>query len=117
LATTVYTVEEITLQNGETYEFKPLNIKLQRKFMKLWNELESVENEDQGLDQLLDLSQICLEGPAPELAGDRDALEEALDQPTIYKIIEVCAGIKLNDPNLIAAAAQAMAVQAAAGTN
>jgi hypothetical protein len=40
----------------------------------------------------------------PDLAGNREALEEALDVPTIWKIIEVCGGIKLGDPNLIAAA-------------
>lgn len=113
MATTVYTVEEITLQNGETYEFRPLNLKLLRKFMAKFTNLEPVESEDESIDQMLELAQICLESVDKELAADQDALEEALDNPTIYKIIEVCAGIKLNDPNLLAAAAQAMAAQEA----
>lgn len=111
MATTVYTVEEVTLQNGTTYLFKPFNIKLLRKFMAKFNALETPENEDEGIDQMLDLAAICVEQVDKELAEDRDALEEALDNPTIYKLIEICAGIKLNDPNLIAAAAQAMADQ------
>lgn len=32
----------------------------------------------------------------------RAFLEDVLDLETIYKVIEVCGGIKLNDPNLIA---------------
>jgi len=108
LATTVYTVEEIELQNGDTYSFKPLNIKLLRKFMAKFSALEPVETEDESIDQMLDLAAICIEQVDPDLAADRDKLEEALDNPTIYKIIEVCAGIKLNDPNLVAAAMAAM---------
>jgi len=33
LATTVYSVEEVTLQNGSTVKLKPLSIKELRKFM------------------------------------------------------------------------------------
>jgi hypothetical protein len=108
LATTVYTVEEITLQNGETYGFKPLNIKLLRRFMAKFTNLEPVETEDESISQMLELAAICVESVNEELATDLDKLEEALDNPTIFKIIEVCAGIKLNDPNLIAAAVTAM---------
>jgi hypothetical protein len=36
-----------------------------------------------------------------------------VDIPTVHKIIEVCAGIKLNDPELEAAARAAMMTQAA----
>jgi hypothetical protein len=39
----------------------------------------------------------------PELA-DKEKLEDVVDLPTIYKVIEVAAGIKLNDPNALAAA-------------
>jgi hypothetical protein len=34
----------------------------------------------------------------------KEKLEDVVDLPTIYKIIEVAAGIKLNDPNALAAA-------------
>lgn len=108
MATTVYTVEDITLQDGETYGFKPLNIKLLRRFMAKFTALEPVETEDESIDQMIDLVAICMEQVNKDLAGDRDKLEEALDNPTIFKIIEVCSGIKLNDPNLIAAAVTAM---------
>mgnify|MGYP003347891844 CR=1 FL=1 len=34
----------------------------------------------------------------------KDAFEDALDVPTINRILEVCGGIKMDDPNLLAAA-------------
>jgi hypothetical protein len=39
----------------------------------------------------------------PEIA-DKTKLEDLIDLPTVYKVIEVAAGIKLNDPNALAAA-------------
>jgi hypothetical protein len=33
----------------------------------------------------------------PELAGDLAALEEIIDLPTVYEIVETASGIKLSD--------------------
>ena len=35
-----------------------------------------------------------------------------VDMPTVHKIIEICGGVKLNDPELMAAAAAVMEQQA-----
>jgi hypothetical protein len=40
---------------------------------------------------------------APEIS-EKEKLEEALDLQSMYKILEVAADIKLNDPNLLTAA-------------
>jgi hypothetical protein len=37
----------------------------------------------------------------PELAEDKEALEENLDLPTVYKIVEEASGIKLSDASLL----------------
>lgn len=128
MATTVYTVEEIVLQSGREITLRPNSISLQRKFMKAFKEVirsnttpdeeddrDPFDQEDT-FDQMVNLAAICLKNIAPDLADadSREELEDELDEPTVYKIIEVCGGIKLNDPNLIAAA---MASQEAAGTN
>jgi hypothetical protein len=73
LATTVYNVEEIQLQNGQTAKLKPLSIKELRKFMVAIQKTSNVTTEDETL-------------------------------PTMNRILEVCGGIKLDDPNLLAAA-------------
>jgi len=104
LATTVYDVEEIQLQNGDRVKLKPLSIKQLRKFMAAVQKTQESTDENETLNILIDACAVALETQLPDLVKDRDALEEALDVPTINRILEVCGGIKMDDPNLIAAA-------------
>jgi hypothetical protein len=104
LATTVYDVEEITLQNGDKVKLKPLTIKALRKFMAAIAKTAESKTEDETLTILIDACAVAIELQLPELANNREALESALDMPTINRILEVCGGIKLDDPNLGAAA-------------
>jgi hypothetical protein len=103
LATTVYNVEEIELQNGAKAKLKPLSIKELRKFMAAISKTEGIETEEDTLNLLIDACAIALEKQLPDLVKDRDALEDALDVPTINRILEVCGGLKMDDPNLLAA--------------
>ena len=47
MATTVYDVEEIQLQNGATVKLKPLTIKELREFMKVIQRTQEVTTEDE----------------------------------------------------------------------
>ena len=104
MATTVYNVEEIQLQNGQTVKLKPLSIKELRKFMAAIQKTSEVKTEDETLTILIEACAIALEKQLPDLVNDKEALEDALDVPTMNRILEVCGGIKLDDPNLLAAA-------------
>ena len=104
MATTVYDVEEIQLQNGATVKLKPLTIKELRKFMVAIQKTAEATTEDETLTILIDACAVALEKQLPDLVKDRDAFEDTLDVPTINRILEVCGGIKMDDPNLLAAA-------------
>ena len=104
MATTVYDVEEIQLQSGEKVQLKPLTIKELRKFMAVIQKTAEATTEDETLNLLIDACAVALEKQLPELVADRDKLEDSLDVPTINRILEVCGGIKMDDPNLLAAA-------------
>lgn len=109
--------------------------------MKAFDEMSKTDEEDEkknekkdevieGLtatDVLVNCVGICLESELksqfestrPEKGEDgwlsdeyREYLEDTIEMPTIYKVLEVCADMKLNDPQLLRAAAEA-----AAGTN
>lgn len=113
MATTVYTTEEVQLQDGSTVTLKPLVIKALRKFMKIMESFGEAENDDESFEILLDASAVCLKGERPEFWDDKEnkhseAYEDVADMPTIYKVIDVCGGIKLNDPNLLAMAQEAL---------
>lgn len=106
MATTVYDIVEIELSNGETLTLKPLPIKQLRKFMKVIKGMDdpSIETEDAAMDIFIQAAMICLEETKPELSQDRDKFEEAIEIPTMMKILEVAGGLKLTDPNLLGAA-------------
>jgi hypothetical protein len=97
LAKTVYNVESLTLQDGTEVEVRPLNIKQLRKFMEIIEKMKDAETEMAGFEVLVDACAVCLSNAAPDLVADRDKLEEALDIPTINRILEVCGGIKMDD--------------------
>jgi hypothetical protein len=103
LATTVYDVEEIQLQNGATVKLKPLTIKELREFMKVIGKTQEVTTEDETLSILIEACGVALKKQLPELVADQDAFEDTLDVPTINRILEVCGGIKMDDPNQLAA--------------
>jgi hypothetical protein len=85
---------------------RPLKIKILRDFMKEFQKIsdETISEDNiKSMDLLLDCAVIAMKQYKPELA-DKAKLEDVIDLPTVYKIIEVAAGIKLNDPNALAAA-------------
>lgn len=98
MATQVYETSEITLLNGETVSMRPLKISLLRKFMKKFEAIADVAaDNDKSMDVLIDCVQIAMEQYSPELAEDREALEDNLDLPSVYKVIEAASGIKFDD--------------------
>jgi Holliday junction resolvase len=108
MATSVYEVVEVELIDGTKLSLRPLKITLLREFMKKFQGLESVEvasDNDKSMDLLIDCIQIAMKQYNPDLAADKKKLEDVIDLPTVYKIIEIASGVKLNDPNLLAAAA------------
>jgi hypothetical protein len=107
VATQVYTVEEIVLQDGTEVTLKPLNIKNLRKFMKKFKEIDNLKEDDEVVDFLIEVGQLCLASLYKEYE-DTEKYEDAVDMPTVHKIIEICGGVKLNDPELMAAAAAVM---------
>ncbi len=64
---------------------------------------EIAEDNIKSMDLLLNCAVIAMKQYKPELAT-KEQLEELIDLPTVYKVIEVAAGIQLNDPNALAAA-------------
>ena len=93
-------ISEIILFDGTTIKVRPLKISFLREFMKKFEEIIEVEEDnDKSLQILVDCVQIALKQYSPELSEDRKALEDNLDLPTVYEIIEAASGVKLADTN------------------
>lgn len=132
MATKVYTEEEISLQDDTEVTLRPSPIGRLRRIMAEWKKMGEVQDDDETFNIWVNCCGIALEkelgdkfenqtAADPQKKEDkgevlskpyRDYLAETLDMETIYKVMEVCAGMKLNDPNLLAAVANQ-----GAGTN
>jgi hypothetical protein len=90
---------EITFSDGRKRVVKPLTIKHLREFMKVANEMKT-DNEagmtDEDIDKMIAAASIALRKADPELAADRDALEDILDLKTFGEVMAAAMG---NDPN------------------
>jgi hypothetical protein len=92
----------VTLIDGTKVKVRPLKISLLRPFMKKFEDIAKVaEDNEKSMDLLMDCVQIAMKQYKPELAEDKEALEENLDLPTVYKIVEEASGIKLSDASLL----------------
>jgi hypothetical protein len=75
--------------------------------MKSFEGLGAVQaDNDKSMDVLVNCVQIAMKQYKPELADDLEKLEDLLDLPTVYEIIEAASGINLTDSALLALAAQ-----------
>jgi hypothetical protein len=90
--------KKVVLIDGTELTVQPLRISLLKPFMKKFQELTGVsEDNEKSMDVLLDCVQIALKQYSPELAEDREKIEDNIDLPTVYEIIDAASGIQLGD--------------------
>jgi hypothetical protein len=98
MATTVHEGKELTLMDGTKISVRPLKISLLRPFMSEFEKIAEVaENNEKSMALLMKCVQIAMKQYSPEIAVDKDKLEDILDLPTVYEIIEAASGVKLQD--------------------
>ena len=124
MASQVYNEETIALQDETEVTLRPLPIGPLRRFMQAWAKFAEADSEDDGFDVFVNCAGIALEShfkgkfDSLKAAGkEREAgeflspeykeyLEGVLDLDTIYKVLDVCGGLKLNtDPKALQEAA------------
>ena len=92
----------ITLIDGTEIAVRPLKLSLLRPFMAKFALLASVSDDnDKSMDILIDCAQIAMKQFKPDLAEDKAALEELLDLPTVYEIIDAASGVPNSDASAV----------------
>ena len=95
---TINEEKELTLIDGTKIKVRPLKISLLRPFMKKFEGIANVANDnDKSMNLLMECVQIAMKQYSPELADDVKALEDNIDLPTVYKIVEEASGVKLGE--------------------
>jgi len=100
MATTVNESKTVTMIDGTTLNVRPLKISLLREFMKKFEGIAKVaDDNDKSMSILMECVQIAMRQYNPELADNKEALEENLDLPTVYKIVEEASGVNMSSIN------------------
>jgi len=102
MATATQEGAELVLMDGTKIKVRPLKISLLRPFMKKFELVAAVaEDNEKSMTLLVECVQIAMQQYSPELSEDISKLEEILDLPTVYKVIEAASGVKLTDANAL----------------
>ncbi len=96
MASTVYDSQFITLIDGRKVEIIPLKIKYLREFMDAFELIKNAKTDDESIMVLVECTRICMKQYYPEISSSIEHVEDSLDLPTIYKVLEIAAGIKIN---------------------
>ena len=102
MSTTINETKTIELLDGTKISVRPLKISLLRPFMSKFEKIAEVaDDNEKSMTLLMECVQIAMKQYAPEQATDLKALEELLDLPTVYKIVEEASGIRLSEASLM----------------
>ena len=96
MATTIYNTQIIQLFDGTELEIVPLKIKYLREFMIAFDDIKSKKDDDGAMQVLVECTRICMKQYYPEISGSVEQIEDNVDMPTVYQILDIAAGIKIN---------------------
>jgi hypothetical protein len=97
MATTVYNNKIIKLIDGTEIEAMPLKIKYLREFMDAFQKVQTAETDDESIDLLVECVRISMKQYFPEISKTKNDVEDNLDLPNVYLVLDVAAGIKINE--------------------
>ena len=97
MATKIYSTKNIYLFDGTEIEISPLKIKYLRKFMDTFSLIQNARDDDESIMILLECTRIAMKQFYPKISGSVVDIEDNVDMPTIHQILEISAGIKIND--------------------
>ena len=96
MATVIYTTKSINLLDGEEVELGPLKIKYLKEFMQEFENVKLAKNDLEAITYLSECARVCMKQHKPEISKTIEIFEDYVDLATIYKILDLTAGVKIN---------------------
>lgn len=96
MATYIYQSKNVTLLDGKELTITPLKIKYLREFMETFEGIKLANNDDESISVLAKCVQVCMKQFYPKISKKISDVEDNVDLPTIYEILDVAAGIRIN---------------------
>lgn len=97
MATKIYETAIIQLLDGTELYISPLKLKYLRQFMEQFEALKGTKSDHEAIEELSKCASIAMKQYNPNIKT-LEEFEDSVDLETIYTILEVAAGIKIN-PN------------------
>ena len=95
MATEAYESKNITLIDGTELTLVPLKIKYLRQFMEAFELVKTADNDEEAIIFLSNCAAIAMRQYYPKISTISE-LEDSVNLPTIYKILDIAAGIKID---------------------
>jgi hypothetical protein len=96
MATTIYKSKVVYLFDGTELEITPLKIKYLREFMLVFDDIKNTKNDDEAVQVLVRCVRVCMKQYYLKISNSIEEVEDNVDMPTIYDILDVAAGIRIN---------------------
>jgi len=95
MATRIYDTKKISLVDDRVVVAAPLKIKYLREFLDTFETIKEAKTDEESISVLAHCALIAMQQYCPSIKTIED-LEDSLDLPTIYEVIDIAAGIKIN---------------------
>ena len=96
MATKVYEENVIELIDGTEITVGPSKIKYLRDILDTFNKIDKDSTEDEAIEMMVESVRIAMQEFYPSISDSVELIEDNLDIKTVYKVLEYCAGIKIN---------------------
>jgi len=97
MATEVYQSDYLTLIDGTELFITPLKIKYLRQFMIVFEYVKLAKNDDEAIDALVECARICMKQYYPKISLSKELVEDNFTLKDIYRLLDIAAGIKVNE--------------------
>jgi hypothetical protein len=95
MATEIYNSDYISLIDGTEIYITPLKIKYLRQFMLQFENVRNANSDEEAISELAKCALICMKQYYP-IIKTIEELEDNIDLKTIYRILDIAAGIKID---------------------
>jgi hypothetical protein len=95
MATSIYQKRKFYFVDRTEISAGPLKIKYLRDFLETFEPIKEAKTDGESITILVDCALIAMKQYAPHIKTVED-LEDNLDLPTIYEVLDIAAGIKIN---------------------
>ena len=97
MATKIYDSGIVTIIDGTELYLTPLKIKYLREFMDVFEKVKDSENDDEAIYSMIDCVRVAMKQYCPDIKTVDD-VEDSMDLKTVYKILDIAGGIKMETP-------------------